>query len=151
MRSKIPVLCSLVLAIAIADASSSAKPALVEEKRPRAVFPGHNQFTLTWTNQGAEQIDREIKGKVFQKSSKLAMALPIELKSRLQLLPNQAVLMPVSIDVPELRENASLLIQWHDGARVIGKTELAVHSRGILHELATIAGEKAIGIATSDE
>src|ERR1041385_9126506 len=103
MRSKIPVLCSSVFVIAMAAVSSLAKPMLIEEKKPRAVFPGQNQLMLMWTNQGAEQIDHEIKGKVFQKSSKLAMPLPIELKSRLQLLPNQAALTPVSIDVPELR------------------------------------------------
>jgi hypothetical protein len=140
----------LIAAFAFVEATASAKPALVEQKKPTAVFPGRNQLTLTWTNLDSEQFDAEITGKVFQESSKLAMPLPVEVKTRLQLLPNQTALAQVAVDVPELREKSSLLIRWQDASQVIGKTELTVYSRNMLHELETLAGDKGIGVESSD-
>jgi hypothetical protein len=151
MRRKIPDALIFAAAIAVATITSFARPALVNEKQSVPVFPGQNRLSLLWTNQGSERIDAEIKGRVFRESSALAMRLPIEVKGRLQLLPNQAALMQVSFEVPDFRTKSLLLIRWEDASQVIGKTELTVYSRDVLHELEMIVGEKGIGIAGVDE
>jgi hypothetical protein len=148
---KIPMALFLAWMIGVGPIPSFAGPVLLNEKHRLPVFPGRNWFSLMWTNQGSERIDSEIKGRVFQESSQMAMLLPIEVKGRLQLLPNQTAFMPVSFEAPDLRTKSFFLIRWQDASQVIGTTELAVYSRDILHELETIAGEKGLGVAGSND
>jgi hypothetical protein len=151
MRRKLSVVLILVTAITFTKMPTLARPALLPEKERIGVFPGPNRLKLAWTNQGLDRIDIEIKGRVFQESSTLAMELPIEIRGRLQLLPNQTAWMLLSAEIPDLRDKSLLLVRWEDGSRVLGKTELIVYSRDILHEFESMAGEKGLGVRSSDE
>ena len=145
---------SVVLALGIGLTFAKitpARPVLLNGKQQIAMFPGSNRFTLAWTNQGSDRIDVEIKGRAFQETSALAIELPMEIKCRLQLLPNQAALMPVSANIPELRDKIVLLVRWEDGSQIIGKTEMTLYSRAFLHELELIAGDTGIGIGSTDQ
>lgn len=125
--------------------------ALVPNQKSPALFPGPNQFTMVWTNKGPEQIDIELVGKIFQFGGAIAVVLPLEIKTKLQLFPNQTALVPASFNAPEVRGKTTLLIQWHAASEIIGKTELVVFPRDFLHELELLAGETPLALVTSDE
>jgi hypothetical protein len=125
--------------------------ALFPNQKLRGVFPGTNQFTLLWTNKGAERIDLDLIGKVFQTGGNIAIVLPIEIKTKLQLFPNQTALVPASLVAPDVRGKTKLLIQWQAASEVIGNTEVVVFPRDLLHELELLAGETPIAVVTSDE
>jgi hypothetical protein len=135
----------------IAPITSLGQPSIVAPEKLPAFFPGANSLTLIWTNRGPEQIEMEIKGAFFQTSSKLALRLPVEIVEKLRLLLNQAALMPIRIDVPEVRAKTLFVIRWQDvSAKALGKTELNVYPREMLRELETMAGDTALGIFNLD-
>lgn len=124
---------------------------LVPNQKVRDVFAGPNELTLLWTNKGTEQINVELIGKVFQAGGNIAIVLPLEIKTKLQLFPNQTALVPASIVAPDVRGKTTLLVQWHAGSEVIGTTELTVFPRDILHELELLAGETPMAVVTCDD
>jgi hypothetical protein len=127
------------------------QPSLVPDKQIPAMFPGENKLMLIWTNNGPDQIGVEIKANVFQAASDLALRLPIQIVKHLQLLPNQAALMPVSIDTPDVRTKTRLVVQWQQGAKIIGTNQVVIYPPDILRELEQISSDKPIGLASEDE
>jgi hypothetical protein len=141
-------LAIFILGFAAADvATVIGEAALVPSKIIASFFPGQNRLLLTWTNKSAVEITTEVDGTIFAASSKLAVPLPIHLKEKLRLLPNQAALMPVTIDLPEVRGKTLFVIRWQDSAKKpIGNTELHVYPRDILKQLGS-----SIGVISEDE
>src|SRR5687768_346674 len=135
-------LAIFILGFAAADvATVVGEAALVPPKAIPSFFPGQNRLLLTWTNKSAVEITTEADGTIFAASSTLAVPLPIHLKEKLRLLPKQAALMPVTIDLPEVRGKTLFVIRWQDSAKKpIGNLDLNVYPRDILQQLGSSVG-----------
>ena len=151
MKLKLATIIVVFAQAIIAPITTVGQLSIVAPKKLPALFPGANSLTPMWTNRGPEQVEMEIKGALFQAGSKLALQLPLEIVEKLRLLPNQAALMPINFEVPEVRAKTLFVIQWQDpSAKALGKTELKVYPSDLLRELELMAGDTALGIFNLD-
>jgi hypothetical protein len=121
---------------------------LVPEETTQAVFSGEGRvIRVAFRNDGGQAAETSIRIRLLQASSATAIPLGETSWKRLQVLPGQTILESAALAFPAVRAATRFVVQWVDeGRRVLGRTDVSVYPPGLLKELATLGGEKGLGV-----
>src|SRR5580692_3272463 len=104
----------ILIACALLNAEG-AQLELVAGAQPESVFSGaHRTVPLVFRNDGSRSFDHEIRARVFQTETSVALLLRQVSWKKLQVLPGQTVLESAQLDFPVVAAETKFLIQWLD-------------------------------------
>jgi hypothetical protein len=121
---------------------------LVAGAKPESIFSGGEEaISLVFHNAGSETFDHQIRARIFQTGS--AMAVPVSEApwKMLQVLPEQTVLESAQLDFPAVDAETKFLVQWLDETNhVIGVTSVLVYPTNLLQTLQPLLCETNFGV-----
>jgi hypothetical protein len=106
-----------------------------------------HSLAVRWHNAGSQPIAPELRWRLYQTSSSLAVPLMEKSWRKLDVLPGQTVLEFVPMDFPAVNTETTFLIQWlAESNRVAGKTEVRIYPTNVLAELKLMVGDDDFGV-----
>ena len=142
---------NLLMFIALAAGlpmASHGQLAVVTNREPQRIFFGHGiNIPVVIHNAGSQSFNDEIRTRIFQTSSAVAVRLGEATWKQFQALPGQTVLESARLDFPPVKAETKFLVQWLDNSNhVIGETTVWVYPTNLLAELKVLAGDEPLGI-----
>jgi hypothetical protein len=125
-----------------------AEAEVIPDPVPQAAFAESSQeIKLFVRNPGKNPTEANLRFRLYQVSSSTLMPVgDIQEFKKLQILPSQTLLDCATVKFPSVKTASRFQVQWLDGDRKAGRTDVIVQPRDILKQLKTLAGEKPLGI-----
>jgi len=146
---------SWILALLLGGLPSAALAQLqaVPDPTTPGWFGGQvHSLAVRWHNAGNQPIAAELRWRLYQTSSSLAVPLIEKPWRKLDVLPGQTVLEFVPVDFPAVNTETTFLIQWlAESNQVAGKTEVRIYPTNALAELKALVGDDNFGVLDADD
>lgn len=111
-----------------------------------------HSLAVRWHNAGDQPIASDLRWRLYQTSSSLAVPLIEKPWRKLDVLSGQTVLEFVPVDFPAVKTETTFLIQWlAESNRIAGKTEVRIYPTNVLAELKLLVGEDDFGVLDPDD
>jgi len=127
---------------------AEAQLQLLPDRGSQYVFSGNaRNIWATFHNPDGQYFTGEIRTRLFQTSSTMAVLWSDKPWKRLVIPADETVLASGALDFPPVKAETRFLIQWLDNTnRIIGRTEVWVYPTNLLAELNTLAGDEPLGL-----
>ena len=103
-------------------------------------------ISVTFHNPGGKDFEGEIRTRIFQTSSAMAVLLSDNSWKCLQVPAGETVLGYAPLDFTTVKAKTKFLVQWLADTNVLGVTPVLVYPTNLLAELKPPAGGEALGV-----
>jgi hypothetical protein len=138
-----------IVALVIGGLASVGRAQLAVESNaaPPCIFPGAGRsISVVFHNAANQNEEAEIHTRLYQTTSATAVLLGDKPWKKLEVLPGQTVLESTPLDFPAIKAETTFVVQWLEGDRVLGRTEITAYPTNLLAELKPLAGEDGVGV-----
>lgn len=131
---------------------AGARLEMVSNAAPESIFCGpQKQISVTFHNAGGQDVDGQIRTRIYQTTSASAVSIGEQPWKKLQVLPGQTVLESARLDFPAVNAETLFLIQWiADSNRVLGTTSVLVYPTNLFQTLQPFLGKRNFGVFDPD-
>ena len=138
----------IILAISTFTQFLCAQVEVVRDPIPTGIFADVSQkIHVTFHNDEKRSAEIDLRFRLYQASSGTLMPVgDIQTFKRIKILEGQTVIETVSLKIPAIKTSGRFQVQWFDGDKKFGVSDVMVYPVGILKQLKVLAGEKALGI-----
>jgi hypothetical protein len=120
---------------------------LATNAAPQSVFFGAaRNISITLQNPGGQDFNDEIRARIFQASSAMAVLLSENPWKQVQVPAAETVLESATLDFPAVKAKTKFLVQWLVDTNVLGVTPVLVYPTNLLRALQSFLSETNFGV-----